>query len=272
MIKIKNTCTILELDKFPDGTLHITNMPIIPDMDNTVVFEWNYENDAELFALICGRRHYGDMDAVLYLPYVPHARMDRVKAETDVFTLKYFCEIINSLNFKQVIVVDPHSNVTPALLDRVIVYDNKKEVEVAIRESDAEVLFFPDEGAMKRYAGDHKLPYAFGIKKRNWETGKIEGLNIMNEEAIKGKRILIIDDICSRGGTFYHSANTLHKAGAANIELFVTHLEETVLEGEMWLGIEQGISPVKRIHTANPLFDLEKYKNTINNKIVQVKI
>lgn len=270
MIKIKNT--VLNLDKFPDGTLHITNMPIIPKDQKNVRFFWHYENDAELFALICACRHYEDKDATLYLPYVPHARMDRVKADTDVFTLKYFCEVINSLNFKQVIVLDPHSNVTPALLDRVTVYDNKEEVDIAIRESGAEVLFFPDEGAMKRYAGDHKLPYAFGIKKRDWETGKIEGLDIMNEEAIKNKRVLIVDDICSRGGTFYHSANALHKAGAANIELFVTHLEETVLEGEMWLGMELDTSPIKRIHTANPLFNLEKYKNTIDNKIVQVKL
>ena len=272
MIKIKNTCTILELDKFPDGTLHIPNMPIISKVDSTVIFEWIYENDAELFALICARRHYGDMDAVLYLPYVPHARMDRVTAETDVFTLKYFCEIINSLNFNKVIVVDPHSNVTPALLNKVVVYDNKKEVDIAIRKSGAEVLFFPDEGAMKRYADGHKLPYAFGIKKRNWETGKIEGLDIVNEEAIKDKRVLIIDDICSQGGTFYYSANALHTAGAANIELFVTHLEETVFEGKMWLGMELGTSPVKRIYTANPLFNLDKYKNTIDNKIIQVKI
>jgi ribose-phosphate pyrophosphokinase len=120
MIKIKNTCTILELDKFPDGTLHITNMPIIPKVDDTVVIEWNYENDAELFALICARRHYGDMDAVLYLPYVPHARMDRVKAETDVFTLKYFCDVINSLHFDLVFIKDVHSNVAPALLERVV--------------------------------------------------------------------------------------------------------------------------------------------------------
>jgi ribose-phosphate pyrophosphokinase len=95
----------------------------------------------------------------------------------------------------------------------------------------AEALFFPDEGAMKRYSGNSPLPYAFGLKKRDWETGQILGLELINADAIKGKRVLIVDDICSRGGTFYHSAKALKEAGAASVALYVTHLEETVLLG-----------------------------------------
>ena len=56
---------------------------------------------------------------------------------------------------------------------------------------------------------------AFGIKKRNWETGKIEGFMIVGEENVKDREILIIDDICSYGNTFTHAAGALLTAGAS---------------------------------------------------------
>lgn len=37
-------------------------------------------------------------NVTLYMPYCPHARMDRVKGATDVFTLKSFADVINSLD------------------------------------------------------------------------------------------------------------------------------------------------------------------------------
>ena len=122
-------------------------------------------------------------------------------------------------------------------------------------ESGAEALFFPDEGAMKRYSEHATIPYAFGMKKRDWETGKILGLDIINADVIKGKNILIVDDICSRGGTFYHSAKALKEAGAANISLYVTHLEETVLIGDL---PESGL--IDHIYTTKSIFPEGAYQ------------
>ena len=105
MITLFATCGNMyevKQDHFPDNTLHVS----FPDHEIYAI-EWKYESDAELFTLICARRHYAKYDILLVLPYIPHARMDRVKDETDVFTLKYFCEIINSLNFSRVFVLDP---------------------------------------------------------------------------------------------------------------------------------------------------------------------
>ena len=45
--------------------------------------------------------------------------------------------------------------------------------------------------------------------------------------------MLIIDDISSRGGTFYHSAKKLKELGADKVFLYVTHCENTILEGEV---------------------------------------
>jgi ribose-phosphate pyrophosphokinase len=88
------------------------------------------------------------------------------------------------------------------------------------------------------------------MKKRDWQTGKILGLDVINAENIVGKDVLIVDDICSRGGTFYHSAKALKAAGAKSVSLYVTHLEETVTLGEM--AASDGL--VDHIYTTESIF------------------
>lgn len=262
MIKVNDF--IVNQNHFPDGTLHI-DLPTLSD--NWVKIKWNYENDAELFTLVCIRRHYEEYPAILIMPYIPHARMDRVKEKNDVFTLKYFCEVINDLKFNKVIVTDPHSNVASALINRVVIDDASENISAAIIsfESDHEdnaALFFPDEGAMKRYADNYtEFPFAFGMKKRDWTTGKILGLNIMQKENIVGKDVLIIDDICSRGGTFYYSAKALLEAGAKSVSLYVTHCENTILEGKIFTS-----GMIEKVYTTPSLV----HKDELKNKIIYV--
>jgi ribose-phosphate pyrophosphokinase len=79
-----------------------------------------------------------------------------------------------------------------------------------------------------------KMPYEYGIKNRDWQTGEIKSLTVAdNGIDLKDRTVLIVDDICSRGGTFIHSAKKLKELGAAKIYLYVTHCENTVLEGDL---------------------------------------
>lgn len=80
---------------------------------------------------------------------------------------------------------------------------------------------------MKRYSQKLiTIPYAYGIKNRDWRSGEILGLDIIQKENINGSRYsyFIIDDICSRGGTFIASAKALKEAGAKDIYLLVTKI------------------------------------------------
>lgn len=237
--------------RFPDKTLHMT-APEYPLCKDHIEIYWKYENDAELFSLFCLRKHYSKYkDVVLYMPYCPHARMDRVKDTTDVFTLKSFADVINSLDFARVVIYDAHSNVTPALINRVENRPNtmfvRHVLEDVIQDDDL-VMYYPDEGAMKRYSENFQRPYSFGMKRRNWETGQILGVDIINREIVKDKNILIVDDICSKGGTFYHSAKALKEAGAADIYLFITHCEDSIFEGDLLKS-----SLIKHIYTTDSL-------------------
>ena len=223
-------------DHFAAGELKIK---LWPSNRNRIDLVWHYENDAELFTVACIREYYATQDCILYLPYLPSARMDRVKNPEDVFTLKTFAHLINALNFSTVYVWDAHSNIGPALIDRCVDVSAQNYIEEAIKEigfpKENLCLFFPDEGAQKRYGTMFPdYPQAFGIKKRNWETQKIEGYMIVGEENIKEKYIHIIDDICSYGNTFVKAAEAIQTAGAVDISLYITHCEDAISKGDIF--------------------------------------
>lgn len=254
MIKLNGK--IVEAGKFPDGTLLIReNVPKDFNGGRTAVLKWQFENNEELVTLIYLTKHlqaHGVDNVHLNMPYIPNARQDRVRSDADVFTLKYFAQIINDLHFASVTVLDPHSTVSEGLLDRLVVKSPKSNIEKVIARIKADdlIMFYPDEGAMKRYSSMADKPYAFGIKKRDWETGQIRGLDVAGAAGlILGSRILIVDDICSRGGTFYHSAKKLKELGAAEIYLYISHCENTILQGELLKG---GL--IERVFTTDSLF------------------
>lgn len=253
---------IIETKHFPDGTplIKLDPMDIQCDFGSNggmTIINWFYESMDELFTLQCLVGYLRDNcfeTICLYMPYLPNARQDRVKNEEDVFTFKYFCQIINSLNFKWVHILDAHSSVGPALIDRVI-NESPKTILLTVftklntiekLDMDNLITFYPDEGAMKRYSQLIESPYAFGVKRRNWEDGKITGLDVITSEPLEGKDVLIIDDICSRGGTFYHSAKKLKEMGVNKIYLYITHCENTILEGEL---LTSGL--IEKIYTTN---------------------
>ena len=255
----------VEANHFPDGTLL---MKETVRADEDVVIRWRFENNEEMVVLYFLTKHFlakGVRRMVLELPYIPNARQDRVKKPEDIFTLKYFAEFINSLGFAEVTVLDPHSYVSEALFDNLRIRTPKEYVDQVITclgGTENLLLFFPDEGAMKRYSTMFDLPYVFGIKKRDWSTGEIRGLDVAGRtELIEGSKVLIIDDICSRGGTFFHSAKALKALGAGEIYLYVSHCENTILEGEI-----PATDWITRVYTTDSIFAGSHEKITVLNK------
>ena len=260
MIKVNNIT--INQNHFPDGSLMMMDFPhnIIKKDHNIII--WQYESDSELFTLLCVTKHIRKITKnqsalTLQLPFLAHARMDRTKSDTEVFTLKYFCDFINSLHFNEVVVLDPHSNVSTALLNNLVIEDVSPYIKYVLDDIEGvdidggekyggtTVIYFPDDGAMKRYKGlnafcGHKLIY--GKKIRDWKTGKINGLTIHSEggelltefgqKPLTDAVVLMIDDIISYGGTLAYSADALKELGAQAIYAYASHTENSVLDEE----------------------------------------
>lgn len=189
---------------------------------------WCYDNDGEIFTLRCLvdtiRDILGkDISINLNLPYIPHARQDR-RVSGRFFTLKSFANMINEMGFNQVKVLDPHSDVSMALIDRS--YEILKPIEALSISEDA-VLMYPDAGAAKKYKSNNNC--IIGNKHRD-ESGKIIKYELLN--FVEGtKSVVIVDDICSYGGTFVAAAKALKEKGVENISLIVSHCEDNILKG-----------------------------------------
>lgn len=256
MLTLNGTEVIL--DNFPDGTLLMKS----DTLSNQLNITWSYENDAELFALICLAKHlrYNNPGADIYLTmlYIPNARMDRTKGIGDVFTLKYFAEIINSLEFTKVTVLDPHSAVSEALIDRIDIVSAERYIHLVIedinaREAEPPTIYFTDEGGQKRYGHMLKQPTVYGMKKRNWEDGQILGIELFGEEShVRDKNVLVIDDIISYGGSIYYSAMKLKELDCRRIYVYASHVENSILDKDKGKLINSGL--IERIYTTRSLY------------------
>ena len=259
----------IQAEHFLDGTQRMTDVQMPANEDGDIKIKWHYQNDEELLTLYYLVNHMRDNGYagryILIMPYLPNARMDRVKSEKEVFTLKWFCKIINDMKFSRIYILDPHSNVSAALLDNAVIGSPAKFVAMALYSMAADgvdvknmVLYYPDSGAQKKYAELFPdMPCCYGKKQRDWKTGKITGLSIENEmdSDLHGKTILMIDDIVSYGGTMYYGAEELKAMGAENIYAYVTHTEHSVLDkekGKLLKSMENGT--VKKLFTTDSIF------------------
>lgn len=270
MIKINDI--EIKIERFPDGTQRLLNMPDI-GKNHEIVFDWRYESDTEAMSLSFMVSHYRNLDCVgdfiLFMPYLPNARMDRTHRDTELFTLKWFCEFINGLKFNKVYILDPHSNVSPALLNHVKIIHATKCVHDVMKMINCNdiILYYPDFGACKKYSELFpNIPYCFGKKIRDWDTGKILGLTIENERNLDltDKTILMVDDIIAYGGSMYYSAKELKKLGAGKIYAYASHTENSILDenyGTLRKALEDGT--VEQLFTTNSLFTGEHPKITV---------
>ncbi|MED1301771.1 ribose-phosphate pyrophosphokinase [Bacillus pacificus] len=260
MIKI-NDYTI-EFEKFPNGETRINGTDLLNAQNannNTITLK--YENDNDLIRLMLVKRFldersFGD-NIQLKILYMPYSRMDRVEGNS-VFTLKYVSEFINSLGFSRVFIIEPHSDVTPALIDKSIadyptIHQYLPKVISKIKfNKDADYLFFPDGGAQKRYGNIKGFNQLVGNKKRNFKTGRIESLEVVGDMK-PGQKIVIVDDLSSYGGTFMMSGQKLKDMGAAEVYLLVAHCENSIFDGDIFKTNE-----IDGVFTTNSILDQNK--------------
>lgn len=239
MIKLNNI--ELNFETYPNGETRVDGRQIRDNMEkdgNTIFLK--YEKDEDLIKLLFVKSYLDEYRVLtsLVIYYMPYSRMDRVENRS-VFTLKYICNLVNYLDFFSVVVIEPHSDVTPALLDRCKVYypviDLLEKVMIEVNfNAGKDFIFFPDAGASKRYSKEIGWRQLVGYKKRDFDTGEITHLEVMGDIQERDFKVIIVDDLCSYGGTFIRSARKLKELGASDIYLLVTHCEESIFKGDLF--------------------------------------
>ena len=250
-----------EVQRFPDGQQNIVitkeqNLEpygildaLLPWMIKEGVEIKSRLNDwGDLELIVCAvssLRELGVEEIYLYVPYILGARSDRKFEEGGNNYLRdVICPVINSLNFKTVTCIDPHSDVLEAcikgfkkksnidLIKTSFIHQNNWNGIKGIINNDNCILVSPDAGASKKI---YKLAEQMGYKgdvitcsKDRDVDGKLTR-TVVPELPIN-KDVVIVDDICDGGATFINIAKevknqykNVDKHCQGKIYLIVTH-------------------------------------------------
>lgn len=175
------------------------------------------------------RHHYPRGEFVLDLPYTPYARQDRRCNTGEAFGIKVFGDYINSMDFKAVILTDPHSDVTAACIDKAQILNQVEAFGGVHNFGNGWYIVAPDMGAKKKAEAFAKATNAKGVitcyKERNMYTGEIISQGIIGGESVPngGAKFFVLDDICDGGRTFVGVAELLAQFDPEELELAVTH-------------------------------------------------
>lgn len=212
---------------YPDGQISVKFHSTIGDIDRFVIHERiNSYEDLFYVKSICDalRNIFPKIDISLKIPCLFGQRSDRRFSGIQSFDLKIICDFINSCNFSNIEILDPHSDVAIALLSNchksVIDYIIPSILNL-ITEKDI-VFVSPDAGAYKKVFEIGKScnkEIVAAVKYRD-STGKIDLRFIGN---VKDRECIIIDDICDGGATFVALGYALKQQGASKVYLYVTH-------------------------------------------------
>jgi len=221
--------------------------PEIVKHGKDLIITQRFNNVGDIFNIVLAvdaARRMGIKNISLVLPYFPAARQDRVCNEGEPLTIKVFADIINGCNFDKVLILTPHSEVTPALLNNVVVIDDlqfaKTAVETVARYTTGVQyaerinIICPDAGAGKRigkiasYLSNQFEHIKFDLirceKVRDVKNGTLIEFHVQSDDLGKYPCI-IFDDITSRSGTFVGLANKLKELNCGQLALSISHAD-----------------------------------------------
>ena len=203
------------------------------------------ERLVRLLFLLQGLRDVGAATTVALLPYLAFARKDRRTQPRDPVSSRYVAQVLEASGVAQVVALDVHN---PAAFDNAfrvptvhltalpMMADHfgRKAAEamghnrVGLPRSAGVTIVSPDVGGIKRaqlyreQLADRTgltVDLAF-IEKRRAKgivtTGVLAG-------EVAGRIAIVLDDLCSTGGTLIRAAEACRVAGAAAIDVAVTH-------------------------------------------------
>lgn len=232
---------------FPCGELQVNVHSFVPF--SPVNIEFQYEKNEEIIELLllCDALKRNNLFlSQLVLPYVPYGRQDRVNRPGEALSIKVFTELLNLCDAEEVLISDPHSDVTPALINNCRI-QSQEEIFAKLFTNLNIYLISPDGGALKKIYKLAGVVPCKGViecsKKRNTSNGEITGVHVPLED-FSGHDCYIVDDICDGGRTFVELAKELKKRNCGKIVLMVTH-------GFFTKGLEVFDNLIDEIYTRN---------------------
>jgi ribose-phosphate pyrophosphokinase len=221
-----------EVFVFPDGERRVRIQESVVDEHVVIVqptappVDTNY---LELFLLADAAKRSGAASVTAVVPYLGYQRQDHVFREGEAVSLEVMVKTMESVSIDRLIAVDFHSIKIPEVFTIPVTHLSALPLFArAIKEKGWQMsetqLVTPDMGGIRRIKIISEMldnmGYTCIVKDRDVDTGHITASGLEGE--IK-KRMLIVDDMISSGGTIAQAAKVLKEKGAEEIYVYVTH-------------------------------------------------
>jgi ribose-phosphate pyrophosphokinase len=175
----------------------------------------------------------GPASLTIVVPFFGTATMEREVFEGSVATANVDAKLLSRLpGTPHVITIDLHTQQNQFFYHdcvvslhstmpfaRNIIIDQAR-ASLSASKKPAVVVAFPDDGAHKRFAAYFDdCDIAICAKVRDGDKRRVQ----LNDGDVKGKDVLIVDDLVRSGGTLIECAKVLKQCGALSIKIFVPH-------------------------------------------------
>ncbi len=225
---------------FSDGEIYVRYEESIRGRDVFIIQSTypNADNWMELLLLIDAAKRASAARVTAVLPYFGYARQERKDQPRVAIAAKLMADMLGVAGIDRLLTMDLHASQIQGFFNVPVdhLYASGVLVDYLIDLGDTNlVVVAPDVGAIKmarayanRLHGDLAV-----IDKRRPSQNEAEVVNIIGN--VKGRNVLLIDDIIDTAGTLTGAANALREAGARNITAACTH---ALLSGPAYSRIE----------------------------------
>ncbi len=260
------------IEMFPDGEIGAHVLESVRGRDVFIVQSIARHPNfylMELLILVDAMKRASARSIIAVIPYYGYARQDRRGKEREPITAKLVADLLQTAGVTRVLTMDLHTEQIQGFFDIPVdnLYARPLIVEALAKlKMDDTVVVAPDIGSIKlarSYAEALKFDLAI-VDKRRVSAEQVEMSAMIGE--VKDKNVLLVDDVCSTGGTLKTAARVCKHAGAKRIWAAVTHglfvgsrlLEESEIERIMMSNTVPAPETIDQDHleivTAAPLF------------------
>ena len=217
------------IELFPDGEIGVQIQESVRGRDVFIVQTMARNPNfylMELLILVDAMKRASARSIIAVLPYYGYARQDRRGKAREPITAKLVADLLQTAGVTRVLTMDLHTEQIQAFFDIPVdnLYARSILVETLSKQKmDHCVVVTPDIGSIKMargYAEALKVDLAI-VDKRRVSARQVEMAALIGD--VKGKDVLLVDDMCSTGGTLKTAARVCRQAGAKRIFAAVTH-------------------------------------------------
>ncbi len=180
----------------------------------------------ELFIMIDALRRASAKRITAVMPFYGYARQDRKDQPRVPITAKLVANLLTAAGANRVLTMDLHAQQIQGFFDipvdhlyaAPVMYDYLKS-----KKLDNLMVVSPDVGGVKMaYAYSQVLETPLGIVvKRRKNATEVESMTVIGE--IRGKNVLLVDDLTETAGTLTTAAALLKRKGAKKVLACVSH-------------------------------------------------